>query len=122
MQMVCLDAPQDLAKEKLALSADHCSKPSRPITRELDALLLRSLIKRHFDGYVEMSEEDTALFWRLDIPTDLVAGEENAGHTLESTEASPAEGLCLETTTLPEQAKATNTPTVASVGTRGAVV
>ncbi len=43
MQMACLDAPHDLAKEKLALSADHYSRQSRPIMRELDALLLRSL-------------------------------------------------------------------------------
>ncbi len=59
-----------------------------------------------------MSEEDAALFWRVDTPTDLVSGEESAGQTLESTEATPAEGLCLETTTLPKQARATNAPTM----------
>ena len=68
--------------------------------------------QRHFDGYVEMSEEDAALFWRVDTPTDLVSGEESAGQTLEPIEATPVEGLCLETMTLPEQARATNAPTV----------
>ena len=49
-----------------------------------------------------MSEEDAALFWRVDVPADPVSGEESADQTVESTEAMPAEGLCLETTTLPE--------------------
>ena len=64
--------------------------------------------QHHFDGYVEMLEEDAALFWRVDTPTDPVLGEESAGQTLESTEATPAEGLCLEATTSPEQARAVN--------------
>ncbi len=68
--------------------------------------------QRHFDGYVEMSEEDAALFWSVDTPTDPVSGEENTDQTLESTEATLAEGFCLETTTLPEQARATNVLTV----------
>ncbi len=67
--------------------------------------------QRHFDGYVEMSEEDAALFWRIDTPAVPMSGEESASQTLESMEAMPAEGLCLETTTLPEQARATNVPT-----------
>ena len=67
--------------------------------------------QRHFDGYVEMSEEDAALFWRVDTPTDPVLGEESAGQTLESTEATPVEGLCLEAMTSPEQARAVNMPT-----------
>ncbi len=67
--------------------------------------------QRHFDGYVEISEEDAALFWGVDTPTNPMAGEESADQTLESTEATPAEGLCLETTTLPEQARAINMPT-----------
>ncbi len=67
--------------------------------------------QRHFDGYVEMSEEDATLFWRVDTPTDSVSGEESAGQTLGSAEATPAEGLCLESTTLPEQERATKVPT-----------
>ena len=59
-----------------------------------------------------MSEEDAALFWRADTSTALVSGEESAEPTLDSTEATPVRGLCLETTTLPEQARATNTPTM----------
>ncbi len=27
--------------------------------------------QRHFDGYVEMPEEDAALFWRVDTSTEL---------------------------------------------------
>ena len=61
---------------------------------------------------MEMSEEDAALFWSVDISTDPVSGEKSAGRTLESTEATPTKGLCLGTTTLPEQAKAINAPTV----------
>ncbi len=61
---------------------------------------------------MEISEEDAALFCSIDIPTDLVSGDESAGQTLASTEATLAEGLCLKTMTLPEQAKTTNTPTV----------
>ena len=59
-----------------------------------------------------MSEEDAALFWRVDTPTDPMAGKESASQTLEPIEATPAEGLCLETTTLAKQARATNAPTV----------
>ncbi len=59
--------------------------------------------QRHFDGYVEMSEEDAALFWSVDLPTDPVSGEKSAGQTLESTEILPAEGLWTETMILPEQ-------------------
>ncbi len=59
-----------------------------------------------------MSEEDAALFWRVDTPTDPVSGEENADPTLDSTETTPVKGLCLETTTLPWQARATSTPVV----------
>ncbi len=58
-----------------------------------------------------MSEEDAALFWRVDTPTDPVLGEESAGQTLESTEDTPVEGLCLEATPLSEQARAINMPT-----------
>ncbi len=58
-----------------------------------------------------MSEEDAALFWGVDTTTDPVSGEECTDQTLESTEATPAEGLCLETTTLPEQARAINMST-----------
>ncbi len=68
--------------------------------------------QRHFDGYVEMSEEDAALFWGVGTSTDPVSGEEGAGSTVDSTEATPVKGLCLETTTLPEQTRATNAPTV----------
>ncbi len=28
--------------------------------------------QRHFDGYVEMSEEEDALFWNVDVPMDPV--------------------------------------------------
>ncbi len=31
--------------------------------------------QQHFDGYVEMSEEDAALFWRIDTTTDPASGE-----------------------------------------------
>ncbi len=68
--------------------------------------------QRHFDGYVQMSEEDAALFWSIDIPMDPVLGEESAIQTLESIEATVIEGLCLKTKTLPEPVKATNTLTV----------
>ncbi len=68
--------------------------------------------QRHFDGYVEMSEEDAALFWKVDTPTDPVSREESADTTPDSTETTPAKGLCLETATLPEQARATNAPTM----------
>ncbi len=67
--------------------------------------------QRHFDGYMEMSEED-ALFWGIDVSTDPVSGETSAGQTLESTKATPAEGLYPETIALPEQVTASNVPTV----------
>ena len=57
-------------------------------------------------------DKRVALFWRVHTPTDLVSGEESADQTLESTGATPVEGLCLETTTLPEQVRTTNAPTV----------
>ena len=59
-----------------------------------------------------MSEEDAALFWKVDTPTDPASGEESADPILDSTEATPVKGLCLETTTLPEPARATSTPAV----------
>ncbi len=68
--------------------------------------------QRHFDGYVEMSEEDAALFWSVDIPTDPVAGEMSADQTLESTETTPTGRPCPETITLPEQATAPNASTI----------
>ncbi len=58
--------------------------------------------QRQFDRYVEMSEEDAALFWRVDTSTDPVSGGERADIALDSTEATPAKGLCLTATTLPE--------------------
>ncbi len=64
--------------------------------------------QRHFDGYVEMSEEDAALFRRVDIPTDPVSGEESADPVLDSIEATPVKGLCLETTSLLEPVRATS--------------
>ena len=66
-----------------------------------------------------MSEEDAALFWRVDTPTDPVSGEESTDPTLDSTEAMPVKGLSLEITTLPEQARATDAPAV-DCGTRRA--
>ncbi len=68
--------------------------------------------QRHFDGYVEMSEEDAALFWSVGTPTDRVSNEQSTDQTLECMKATPVEGLCLETTTLPAQAKATQVPTM----------
>ncbi len=68
--------------------------------------------QRHFDGYVEMSEEDAALFWKVYTPTDPVSGDESTDPILDSTEATPVKGLCLETTTWPEPARATNVPAV----------
>ncbi len=59
-----------------------------------------------------MSDEVAALFWRVDTPADPVSGEESADPTVDSTGATPARGLCLETTTLAEQARATNASTV----------
>ncbi len=59
-----------------------------------------------------MSEEDATLFWRVDTPTDPVSGEESVDPTLDSTEATSVKGLCLETMTLPKQARATSAPAV----------
>ena len=59
-----------------------------------------------------MSEEDDALFWRVDTPTDPVLGEESTDPTLDSTEATLTEGLCLRTTTLPTPVVTTTTPEV----------
>ena len=41
-----------------------------------------------------------------------MSGEESADPTLDSTEATPVKGLCLETTTLLEPARATSVPAV----------
>ncbi len=68
--------------------------------------------QRHFDGYVEMLEEDAALFWRVGAPTDTVFGETSTDLVLDSIEAMPVEGLCLETTTLPEPVRAASAPAV----------
>ncbi len=68
--------------------------------------------QRHFDGYVEMSEEDAVLFWRVDTIIDPVSGEEDTYSALGLTEATPVKGLCLRTTTLPEPVIATSSPAV----------
>ncbi len=68
--------------------------------------------QRHFDGYVEMSEEDAALFWSVDIPADPVSGETGASPALEPAEAAPAGRPCPEAKTLPEQAITPSAPTV----------
>ncbi len=68
--------------------------------------------QRHFDGYVEMSEKDAALFWRIDTPTDPVSGEESAYPVLDLIEAMPVKGLCLEITPLPKPVRATSAPAV----------
>ncbi len=68
--------------------------------------------QRHFDGYVEMSEEDAALFWRADTPTDPVSGGESADPALNSTEATLMEGLCFRATVLPTPVVPTSVPAV----------
>ncbi len=60
-----------------------------------------------------MSEEDAALFWRVDTPTDPVSGQESADPALYSAEAMPVNGLFLRATTLPEPMIATSVPAVA---------
>ncbi len=64
------------------------------------------------DGYVEMSEEDAALFWKIDTDPDTVAGEESTSLAPDSTEATPVEGLCLRATRLCEPVTALNAPAV----------
>ncbi len=59
-----------------------------------------------------MSEEDAALFWRVDTPTDPVSGEASADPALGSTETTPAKGLCLRATILPTSVVATSAPAV----------
>ncbi len=61
-----------------------------------------------------MSEEEDALFWRVDTPSNPVSGKKSAEPALDSTEATPVKGLCLEATTLAEPAVATSVPTVES--------
>ncbi len=61
-------------------SQDHNNEKARCFTPAFP-------YQRHFDGDVEMSEEDAALFWRVDTPTDPVSGEDSADPTLDSTEA-----------------------------------
>ncbi len=59
-----------------------------------------------------MSEEDAAIFWRVDTTTDPVSGEESTDSELGLTEATPGKGLCLRATTLPEPVIATSAPAV----------
>ncbi len=59
-----------------------------------------------------MSEEDAALFWRVDAPADPVSGEANADPPLDSIEATPEKGLCLRATILPTPVVATSAPAV----------
>ena len=61
---------------------------------------------------MERSEEDAALFWSVDMPTDPVSGGMSADQTLEATEATPTGRLWPETITLSEQVTASKMPTV----------
>ena len=68
--------------------------------------------QRHFDGYVEMTEEDAALFWGMETTPDPASGEESTDSDLDSTEVTPAEGLCLRATTLPALVTANSVPAI----------
>ncbi len=111
--MDCHTVHQDPANETHVLSASHYSKQS-PRAESDRARCFTPVFQyqRHFDGYVEMSEEDAALFWRVDTPIDPVSGKESADPVLDSTEATPVKGLCLETMTLPTSVRATSAPAV----------
>ncbi len=61
-----------------------------------------------------MSEEDAALFWRVDTPTGPMSEETSAHPALDTTEATPVRELCLEATALPEPGVATSVPAVES--------
>ncbi len=59
-----------------------------------------------------MSEDDAALFWGVDTPTNPVSEETSADPALDSTEAMPVEGLCLRAMTLPTPVVTTNAPAI----------
>ena len=108
--MVCPAVPQGLVKEKAALSNRPLQQAVTAESEKARCFTPAFPYQRHFDGYVEMSEENAALFWRVDTPTYPVSGEEGAGPVLDSTEATAVKGLCPETTTLPEPARAASAP------------
>ncbi len=71
----------------------HCYTPTFPY-------------QRHFDGYVEMSEEDAALFWEVSShpapsPEDSSVGPKQAERTVPVTEESVPEKI-VETRSVPE--------------------
>ncbi len=57
--------------------------------------------QRHFNGYVEMSEEDAALFWEVETDPNLTSRRDCTYPAPYSVEATLAEGLCPRTTGLP---------------------
>ena len=59
-----------------------------------------------------MSEEDAALFWRVDTTTDPGSGKKSPDSALGLTEATLVKGLCLGTMTLLEPVIATSAPAI----------
>ncbi len=68
--------------------------------------------QHQFDGYIEMSEEDAALFWKIDADSNSAPQRESANPAPDSTEATPVEGLCLGTMRLPAPVTDLNAPAV----------
>ncbi len=57
--------------------------------------------QRHFDGYVEMSEEEDALFWEVDVDRNPASWRESTDPAPYPVKATLAEGLCQGTAGLP---------------------
>ncbi len=57
--------------------------------------------QHHFDGYIEMSEEDAALFWEVETCPNPISRRESMDPAPYSVEATLAEELCPGTTGLP---------------------
>ncbi len=72
---------EDTSKIKTA----HCYTPTFPY-------------QRHFDGYVEMSEEDAALFWKIDNNLTRDSGGSSIGSALTERAAHMTEEAVPETT------------------------
>ncbi len=62
--MGCPGERPDRAREKPAQSVSHLGKKTR--TEMARCYTPTFPYQRHFDGYVQMSEEDAALFWEID--------------------------------------------------------
>ena len=59
-----------------------------------------------------MTEEDAALFWGIETTTDPASGGESIDSALDSTEVTPAEGLCLRATKLAAPVTANSAPAI----------